>query len=87
MPSQKDIEQQLKRLLNGVRFKGTVVGLAKAMDSLSFADAEHLTIEGVKTMILDGREQLEAADIIEQVNTYRCDLQAAASRNKAAGDE
>jgi AAA+ superfamily predicted ATPase len=82
MPSHKELEQLLKRLLNGVRFKGTVVSVAKAMDSLSFADAERLTVEGVKTMILEGRDQLEAADIIEQVRTHRNDIEAAASRSR-----
>lgn len=86
MPTQKDIEQYLKRLLNGVRLKGTVTSLAKAMTSLSFADAEHLTIEGVKTMILADREELEAADVIDQVNAHRRDI-AAALRGESTFNE
>lgn len=87
LPAAKDHEKLLKHLLNGVHFKGSIPTLAKAMDSLSFADAERLSIEGVKTMILDGRQQLESSDVLEQVKAYRKDIAAAASRNEPARDE
>ena len=86
-PSVKDHEKLLKRLLNGVHVKGSVAALAKGMESLSFADAERLAIEGVKTMILADREQLETADILEQVKAYRKDIAAAVSKTEPARDE
>jgi SpoVK/Ycf46/Vps4 family AAA+-type ATPase len=87
MPKAKELEQLLNRLLNGVQFKGSVATRAKAMDSLSFADAERLTIEGVKTMILDGRECLELSDVLDQVKAYRRDLAAALSNAGPDFDE
>jgi len=87
LPKPKDIEPLLKQLLNGIRFKGSIPALAKAMDSLSFADAERLTIEGIKTMILAGRDQLEAADVLEQVKAYRRDILAARTKAGTQGDE
>ena len=86
-PSVKDHEKLLKRLLNGVHFDGSIPALAKAMGKLSFADAERLTLEGVKTMILDGRQLLESSDILDQVKSYRKDIAAAVSRTEPARDE
>jgi SpoVK/Ycf46/Vps4 family AAA+-type ATPase len=85
LPTAKDHEKLLKRLLNGVHFKGSIPTLAKAMESLSFADAERLSVEGVKSMILEGREQLEPSDILEQVKSYRKDI--AIAKNEPARDE
>jgi SpoVK/Ycf46/Vps4 family AAA+-type ATPase len=85
LPTAKDHEKLLKHLLNGVHFKGSIPALAKAMESLSFADAERLSVEGVKTMILEGREHLEPSDILEQVRSYRKDI--AIARNEPARDE
>ena len=87
LPTAKDHERLLKHLLNGVRFKGSIATLAKAMESLSFADAERLSIEGVKTMILEGREQLELSDILEQVKSYRKDIAAAVAKHESACNE
>ena len=68
-------------------FKGTVASVVKSLHGLSFADTERLTTEGVKTMILEGRDQLEASDIIEQVNAYREAIRTSASRSRTVGDE
>jgi SpoVK/Ycf46/Vps4 family AAA+-type ATPase len=87
LPAAKDHEKLLKHLLNGVPFKGSIPTLAKAMESLSFADAERLCIEGVKTMILEGREQLEPSDILEQAKSYRKDISAAVAKHEPARDE
>ncbi|NER05748.1 MAG: ATP-binding protein, partial [Okeania sp. SIO3C4] len=71
LPTKTERELYLKRLLNGVHFKGSFEYIAKNMSLLSYADIERITIEGVKTMILEGREQLRSKDISEQLKAFK----------------
>lgn len=71
LPTKTERELYLKRLLNGVHFEGSFEYIAKNMSSLSYADIQSITIEGVKTMILEGREQLKSKDISEQLKAFK----------------
>ena len=71
LPTKTERELYLKHLLNGVYFEGSFEYIAKNMSSLSYADIQRITIEGVKTMILEGREKLKSQDISEQLKTFK----------------
>lgn len=67
LPTKTERELYLQSLLNGVYFDGSLEYIAKNMSSLSYADIQRITIEAIKTMILEGREQLQSQDISEQL--------------------
>jgi len=71
VPGRAEREQYIKVLLNGVHFEGSVANLAKSTSSMSYADIQRIVVEGVKTMILEGREKLISRDITEQLRIYR----------------
>ncbi len=80
IPGKSDREAYLKILLNGVQFDGSLGNLSRNMSSLSYADIQRVTVEAVKTMILEGREHLQSKDITEQFRIYRNALLAARSK-------
>ncbi|MFN6539180.1 MAG: AAA family ATPase [Nostoc sp. EkiNYC01] len=80
LPDKTERELYLKTLLNGVNFDGSVAYLSKNMSSFSYAEIKTVTIEGVKTMILEGRESLKSSDILEQVKAYKKGTSAAKSK-------
>jgi hypothetical protein len=41
------------------------------MSSLSYADIQRITVEAIKTMILEGRENLQSQDISEQLKAFK----------------
>jgi SpoVK/Ycf46/Vps4 family AAA+-type ATPase len=81
-PGKLEREQYIKTLLNGVNFEGSIANLAKSTRSMSYADIQRVVIEGVKTMILGGREKLLSRDITEQLTIYRNTLAASSSVNE-----
>lgn len=70
LPSKMEREIYLQRILNGVHFDGSIEYIAKNMSSLSYADIEHITVEAIKTMILEDRERLQSQDISEQLKAF-----------------
>jgi SpoVK/Ycf46/Vps4 family AAA+-type ATPase len=77
-PGGTERERYIKSLLNGVHFEGSISNLAKNTSAMSYADIQRIVVEGVKTMILCGRETLLSKDITEQLRIYR-DTVAASS--------
>ncbi|MBD2600165.1 AAA family ATPase [Microcystis viridis] len=71
LPTKTERELYLQSLLNGVYFDGSLEYIAKNMSSLSYADIQRITIEAIKTMILEGREQLQSQDISEQLKAFK----------------
>lgn len=78
-PGQKERERYIQSLLNGVGFDGSITNLAKSMTTASYADIQRIVVEGVKTMILEGRHKLLSKDITEQIRAYKNALMAAQS--------
>lgn len=79
LPGQTEREAYIQSLLNGVTFEGSIANLAKTMGAISFADIQRIVVEGVKTMILEGRQTLLSKDITEQVRAYKNAFKAARS--------
>lgn len=77
LPGATERRLYLHRLLNGVEFVGSIPALSRKMHGLSFADISRVTVEALKTMILDGRQQLRAMDIADRIQAYRKDLTSA----------
>ncbi len=71
LPTNLERKAYLKILLNGVHFDGSLEYIAKSMSSLSYADIQRITIEAVKTMILEGRERLQSKDITNQLRAFK----------------
>ena len=71
IPGKAEREQYIKTLLNGVHFEGSVANLAKSTSSMSYADIKKVVVEGVKTMILSGRQKVLSTDITEQLRIHR----------------
>lgn len=77
LPNKIEREALLKHLLNGIEYSGSISALSGKMSSLSFSDIKRITIEAVKTMVLDGRSRLEAGDINDQLRMYNTALRDA----------
>lgn len=71
LPGKTEREIYLQRLLNGVNFDGSLEYIVKNMSSLSYADIQRITVEAIKTMILEGRENLQSRDISEQLKAFK----------------
>ena len=71
LPGKTEREIYLQRLLNGVNFDGSLEYIGKNMSSLSYADIQRITVEAIKTMILEGRENLQSQDISEQLKAFK----------------
>lgn len=82
LPGSQEIAKYLHKLLNGVRAKITFSRLAKSMLGFSFADIEKIAVEAVKTMILEGRENLTERDLTTELKMF---VNAGAAR-KPKGD-
>ena len=80
LPKKSEREVYLKILLNGISFNGSVEYLARNMSSFSYADIQRITVEGIKTAILQGRENIHSKDITEQIKAYK--KASAAARSK-----
>ena len=80
MPTVREREPFLRRLLNGVRYEGSMPALVKKTHSLSFADIERIVGEAIKTAVLAGRDTLQSADICEQMNLFKSVMSAAKAR-------
>lgn len=87
LPEKPEREKYLQKLLNGVHFQGTTTNVASKMNSFSFADIERVTIEAIKTMILEGRSDLCAQDILEQIKSHRIDLSTSKFKQEITTDE
>jgi len=74
LPGSPERSLYLQRLLNGVEFVGSITALSRKMTGLSFADINRVTVEAVKTMILEGRQQLRAMDVASRIQAYKRDL-------------
>ena len=80
MPEKCEREQYLRLLLNGVAFQGSFQHLARTLQGLSFADIQHVTVEAIKTMILQGHTMLRTSDITEQFRSFKQDTTLAMAR-------
>jgi SpoVK/Ycf46/Vps4 family AAA+-type ATPase len=82
LPGKTEREIYLQRLLNGVKFDGSLEYIAKNMSSLSYADIQRITVEAIKTMILEGRENLQTQDISEQLKDFKKATSEAQTQNR-----
>lgn len=80
MPELEQRRLFLKRLLSGVRFTGSVSQLASQMTRLSYADIERVSVEAVKTMLLEDRETLSSRDILAELRTWKSAVHGARRR-------
>lgn len=80
LPGKSERELYLSRLLNGVEFAGSLPGLARKMSEFSFADIKRVVVESVKTMILEGKGNLNVKDVGIQVDSYKKDVAQAKAR-------
>ncbi|MDR3617186.1 MAG: AAA family ATPase [Candidatus Obscuribacterales bacterium] len=71
LPTNSEIEKDLKRLLSGVPVDGRLSEVVGVLKGFSFADIEKITIESIKTMILENRAVLSTNDIFLQINNYK----------------
>ncbi len=80
MPEKCERERYLKLLLNGVEFQGSFTHLARTLQGLSFASIQHVAVEAIKTMILQGDTVLRSSTITEQFRLFRRDTASAMAR-------
>jgi len=82
LPGKGEREVYLKTLLGGIHFDGSPEYIAKNMNSLSYADIQRITVEAIKTMILEGRESLQTRDITDQLRAYKKATNAARTKGE-----
>jgi SpoVK/Ycf46/Vps4 family AAA+-type ATPase len=80
-PAQR--KDQLKYLLNGVKFQGDLSLTAQKLTSLSFAEIERIVVEAVKTMLLSERDTVSAKDLTNELQTWKKSVRAAQKRQGA----
>lgn len=71
---------------NGLNLRGSVEVLAKKMSGLTFAEIELVLIESIKSMILEGRTELELPAVTKQLN-YARKMKSAMERETARLDD
>jgi len=81
----------LRVLLSGVQFQGTVELVSTQMEGLSYAEIEHISVEAVKTMILEDCSALKPLDLLAEIRNWKQSIGDAkqepntTSQNQAAG--
>ena len=86
LPGKIERERYLQILLSGVRFDGGISQLSKGMNAFSYADIERVTIEAIKTMILDKRDSIQSKDITEQVANFKKAILASKATGETVSD-
>ncbi|MEZ6095405.1 MAG: AAA family ATPase [Pirellulaceae bacterium] len=81
LPSADARKRFIQHHLNGISFKGSVVGLVKKTAGLSFAELEQLLIESIKSMILEDRKQLTTEQVTLELE-YMQKMMAATNRER-----
>ena len=81
-PSTKSRKAFIEYQLNGVTFKGSVDALVKNTSGLSFAQLERLLIESIKSMILEGSDQLTSKFVTAELKHMK-DMAAATERHRS----
>ncbi len=87
LPSSDERRRFIEFLLNGVAFRGNVAQVAKKLEHLSFADIEWIVIEAVKGMILDDRSELNAKELLDQIQQFHLNLKKAKTKSLGSNDE
>ncbi len=64
----------IHHLLNGVTFQGSLDAVVRKTSGLSFAAIEQSLTEAMKTMLLEGRDELRAADISAELKRLKASL-------------
>mgnify|MGYP003465962850 CR=1 FL=1 len=86
LPSQQERAKYIQYLLNGIFFDGSLEYIAKSMNSIAYADIQRITVESIKTMILEGREKLHSKDITNQIKLCKNDIDAAKNSMRTASE-
>lgn len=71
LPDKTEREQYLRILLSGVCSEKMVIQVIKNMTTFSYADIERVTVEALKTMVLQGRRCLNVKDLSEQISSFK----------------
>ena len=83
VPNPEEREKFLKLLLSGVSCQGSVSRLAGKMTHLSYADIEHVTVEALKTMLLEERSVLRLPDVERELQVWRSSVKTAQRKQGA----
>lgn len=70
-PTLLEIQQDLRRLLNGITLEADLEVISERLDGYSFADIERILTEAVKTMILRRRKSLTLDDINSEIRLFK----------------
>jgi hypothetical protein len=80
-PAPSEIIQFVSRMLNGVTLTGNLETAARAMTHLSYAQIEQTIIEVLKSMVLQDKTHITAAEITAQAKGYKRLLKTARQRS------
>ena len=81
-PSSKSRQAFIQHHFNGITFRGSVDALVKNTSGLSFAQLERLLIESIKSMILEGHDQLSARSVTTELKHMKS-MAAATDRHRS----
>jgi len=77
LPASDQVKQFLTTLLNGVKIDGIATNLHQPAIGLSFAQMERVTIDVIKTMILEDRKSVRATELSAAFKSYKVSLASA----------
>jgi len=87
LPGTGERELHLKRLLSGIKVTGGVAKVAAAAEKLSFADLTSTIDESLKTMVLENRKAVRAADLVSSLQERRRSVSGARRPRRARINE
>lgn len=70
-PEAKQRRAFLNYLLNGVPVEGGLAEVSRRMTSLSYSDIQRVTVEALKTMLLNERDALKAEIVLAELQVWR----------------
>ncbi len=82
-PDAKQREAFLNHLLNGVSVEGGLAEVSRRMASLSYSDIQRVTIEAVKTMLLNEGETLKTQTLLAELRLWQKSVLKAKKRSGA----
>ncbi len=80
LPDLKTRERFFRKILSGVVLTGAPTQLVRASGTMSFSDIERATIDAIKTMLLQDRTALGAADIHRELVQWKMVMSASKKR-------
>lgn len=87
LPSESDRLALLKHLTSGIKLKGSLTPVAKAMAGCSFADVERAVFEVAKVAVIENRGSASNQDILKAAQQFKKKISSATTRRRKSASQ